>query len=238
MAKITSTKPPTAHVWTELPNHGGRPIIKFGWATLRVAEDGPPVNIQAMMFDEPKVTGGHGGWNQVERKRRTSITEYQGGPGYQMVLPLIFDGYKDLRSVESPLQALEEMGRVAAGQTEPPKLIVDGGGAIPHDVVNDPQLLWVIQDIDPQQGTEWNGAQRIRAMFVVTLYQHVGDDLVITKTATKKPVKHYRLQKGDTLPKIAAKFHHSAKWWKEIAKINHIRDPYHPGKPGKVIKLP
>jgi LysM repeat protein len=218
--------------------HPGRPIITYGWVTLRVAEDGAALNLKTMMYDEPKVTGGLGGWDDVERKRRLSITEFKGGPGYQMVLPLIFDGFRDQTSIEPAYQSLEYMAQVHPGETEPPKLIVDGSGAIPHDHQNDPDLRWVIDDIDPQAGVQWHWGQRVRQLAIVTLKQHVEDDIIIKKASAKKPVKHYRLKKGDTLPKIAAKFHHSKDWWKKIAKINHIRDPYHPGKPGTLIKLP
>lgn len=232
-----STGKPAGTV-TQLP---GRPIIRYGWAAL--ATRNGELALQTMMYDRPKVDPAVGGWDTIERKRRRSITEYKGGPGMSMTLALIFEGFKTKESVEGDIRTLEALGRPAAGEAEPPEIVVNGNGAIPHDVWNDPEVTWVIQSIEEQDGTEWHYAERIRALFVVNLIEYSPDDLKIRGPhhhKKRKRLKTYVLKKGDTLMKIAARkdVYGDAHKWKRIAKANHIRDPHHPGKPGKRIKIP
>jgi LysM repeat protein len=235
-SKTTPGKPLTP---TKLP---GRPVMwvggtRPGWVTF--GSDDPAMHVIARVSDKVDLSNGAGGWDQIDRKRRKSITEYKGGPGWQLDIPCLFDGWQSGTPVDSDVKTLEAMAVPAVGEIEPPKLHVDGGGAIPHDFWNDPETLWVIDSFS------WGdslavGNIRYRQQVTVTVVEYIDEEVLpeAKKKASTKKHRTYVLKKGDTLQKIAKHFYRSAAKWKDIAKLNNIRDPNHPGRPGKRIKLP
>lgn len=180
------------------------------------------------------------GWQQVQRMWRTSFTEWQGAPGYELQIPIIFDKFPQMVSVEKEISRMEKMARKLEGKARTPILEVDAGGACPHDSTNDPDKLWVCSacawTADYVTNREY---KRVRQETVVTVWEWIPDKLFTTKE--RVPHRHvprtYKIKKHDTLQKIAAFFFHDQAKWHDIARLNHIRDPLHL-RVGRVIKLP
>lgn len=199
--------------------------------------------------DPATPTGGAGGWAKIARPRRKSLTEWQGVEGYEMPIPVIFDRFRENRSVEGQITRLERMAKKREGEAQPP--IVRIRGPVPHT-----NLEWVIQDI------EWGAmerrardGQRTRQFATIVLWQYIAADLVLERK--KSPAKDsrdrnrdrgkgdgkgqsrrtYTVRRGDTLSSIAARELGSASKWSKIADLNNIRDPKNL-RVGQVLRLP
>lgn len=234
-----TTTPPEDTAWMH------RVAVPLGQVKLESVD--PPLMLQCLMGDgQPQVSGGYGGWQTVDRPRRAQLTEWNGHASFQVVIPFMLDGFITGVNIQPAIDTLEAMARVNHPSTEPPILILDGGGAIPHDIIHKHDKRWVITDI--QWGdAEWHpqNGYKIRQAGSVTLLEYTKDAHLRTTPAKKakgkkgKGAKHktYIVKKGDTLPKIAQHELHDPARWKEIAKLNKLRDPNHLKK-GQRLKLP
>lgn len=182
------------------------------------------------------------GWQQTQRFGRLSFTLYQeGGAGFQLDIPFIFDGYTDGTVVESDINALERLGEIIPAQERTPICTVDANGGIPHDLTRSPKLRWVIVNIVWGDFIMNQQNQRTRQVGTVTLWQWIPDKIIATKNlplGTAIP-NNYKIQSGDTLQKIAAHYYGDQAQWHSIVSANpkKLRDPNHPPV-GTVIKLP
>lgn len=219
--------------------------VRYGRVLLETV-DLPKLHVEAMVGGLVKQSGGTGGWTLQERRRRTPLTTFSGTPSRQLVIPILFDRYAGQHSVESHIHELEDMSHTPQGEDQPPRVKIDGGGAIPFDYTRNPDIDWVI-GTDMEFGDyELNSAgKRCRQLITVTFYEFIPDDVIRhTKKhhkhhRRKKHPKHYTVKKGDTLQSIAKHFYGDRDKWKVIAERNHIRDPSHLKKwVGKEIKLP
>lgn len=233
------------------PVHGlsptpGRPNlhyqVPFGWVRLENLHTGH--FLLCLLGDGVWVmTGGYGGWNVITKPRRLGTTEFDGSSPMSMSGPVMLDGFAEGDSVEPQRHALEAMSKIGAHNEEPP--LVKVSGSVPGV-----RRTWVLNDIawgDHIRRPSDN--QIIRQVATLTFLEYI-EDVELEKLPAakkhKKKKKHkkgahkktYKIKKGDTLQSIALHQLGSAKRWHEIARLNHIRDPKHPGKVGHVIKLP
>lgn len=199
----------------------------------------------------PIQTQGFGGWQEIERPRRKSLTTWKGRQPWRITIPIIFDrldqGDWGL-SVETELRNLEKL---AGGgiQGEPPVLIVDSAGVVPHDFHDAPHVRWVLDGVEFGDTIRNPHGNRVRCELVVTVLEYVEDKHLAERSAAnkardkdraKKPGaknKKYTVKKGDTLSKIARKQLGDAGRWREIGRLNNIRDPRNV-HPGQVLRLP
>jgi hypothetical protein len=207
----------------------------------------PRLHLVAWLGQEPPtVTGGYGGWEKIARPRRLAITRWSGREPYQMSVPIVIDGFAENESIEVEISRLERMALPHPNPGgEPPLIKING--PVPHD-----DLIWVIDSI--LWASSWRrrrDGHRIRQEATVNLIDYVAEDVLGKKNAAArareravrgeaKNVAGYRtyvVKKGDTLPRIAAKQLGDANRWREIARINNIRDPYHL-KVGTRLKIP
>lgn len=205
-----------------------------------IAED-PRLEVRAL-FDEDPATpdSGYGGWEEIERARRTPLTDFTGSPLYRVPVPIVLDGFQEGLSVDNDVRSLVKMARPVRGGP-PPIITVDG--EIPHN-----QVEWVIEDL------EWGevirrsrDAKLLRVHLVVKLLQYVDPDQVdIIKPGSRKKcrkrAKHqrYTVKKSDkSLKTIAARELGASKCWRAIANKQKpkIRDPKKI-KVGQVLKMP
>jgi nucleoid-associated protein YgaU len=212
--------------------------------------------VTCFMDETPiNVSGGYGGWTVTSRLRRTGLTMWTGKDPIRLAVPILFDGYIDGQTQEYQISRLSRMALppekgLTGGE---PTIVHISGNAIP----NPGPANWVIENI--QWGTnvvydfDNNGnLVRMRQDAVVNLIQYVADDrLAFSKlpqgkrhlspatAGSKGYQKHYTVQRGDTLAKIANKVYKQPKPndWKLIAKANKIRDP-RSIKVGQVLKIP
>lgn len=220
---------------------------------------------------KPRVISGYGGWNLTARPRDIALTDWIGREPLRVQFQIFFDAhFKNANfrtgvdkpfakrlSVERDCRTLEKMAGVVPDSPEPPKLIMDGGKAIPHDHPQAPHVHWVIEvlDWDDEMEEKNDRGGRTRAVATVTMLQYVKDERIPRLTAAhrRKQIKNKKgkhtkgafitsdviisAREGDTLVKIATRELGNARLWHELAKLNKIRDGRKVIKKGKKIKI-
>lgn len=204
---------------------------------LLITCEAPALRVLALMGDvAPRITSGYGGWQEVTRPRKKALTEWQGRSPKRMILNIIVDNFQDGVSVEPFVRNLEQMAEPYRPTGQPPVIRVDG--AVPKR-----DTEWVIEEL--AWGTaEYHQVQgyRIRQAAEIKLIEYVEDELVkvvsparaarerqqrarTTKPRRPAPTARYTVKRGDTLSRIAARELNDARRWREIAKLNNLRDP-------------
>lgn len=217
--------------------------------------------------DRPDVSSGYGGWSEVERPKRTTVTTWAGQPARRFALAILIDRFDAGVSVEGDIRALELMALPRPGG-EPPTVRVSAPGGIVPPYLE--KMDWVIDALawgDAAMNTYGN---RTRQAATVTLLQYVSDDLVAASPAkkrragaarksgknkkkgakTKRKASHAGRPKakpkafgativfdGEDLLSVAARELGDATRWHEIAELNGIRDPRAVTR-AQVIRLP
>lgn len=202
-------------------------------------------------------TGGYGGWSIKARARRRGFTVWDGNEPLQIDIPIMINyDNRDGVAGETDCKQLEAMAGVTKGFTmrEPPLVWFDSGGLIPHDLVDNPDQDWVIQDIQWGDCERTTYGNRWRQAAIVKVMQFIEDDEVKNVSAAQRrkgrkrakkrgsklrgaKKKVYTVKHGDTLQRIASKQLGSSKRWHEIAKLNAIRDGSKL-KVGEQLRLP
>lgn len=191
--------------------------------------------------EPPTITDGYGGWEVLERPRRTGYVQWKGISPYRMKLACLIDGWREEKGVERVIERLSAMALPVEGG-EPP--IVDVIGATPLPEVR----RWVIESLEWGTNVIWSEhtgdhpAYRRRQDVVVNLLQHVeAESLPRGKNVgggrPPRKIKTWKWRKGDTLRKVSVKAYGNQKYWSVIAKANQIRDPKKI-KIGRVLKIP
>lgn len=190
-------------------------------------------------------SGGVGGWGIRRRPGTDSAIEWEGVPERRLEFTLIFDGFASGRMIDGRPGVIEEECRLLRSMaTEreknkpPPELSFDYGPV-------GRGRTWVIDDL--VEGDEQRNAklERVYQEFRVRLIEHVAGAVSLTPVGKAKAKKGggaskkrvYIVKAGDTLSSIAARKLGKASRWREIAKMNNIRDPNRI-KIGQRLKLP
>lgn len=185
-----------------------------------------------------KESGGGPIWEEQERPKLRSAVEWRGQHLRRLTFTLRFDGFPN-RSVEAEIRTVKQFALPRARQKPPPELRFDYGpaGGNRH---------WVI-DGDLEFGDELRrrDLKRVFQEVTVTLVEFIEADVTLTPAERRRrknnknddPPKTYVVKRGDTLAKIAVKFYGDSKRWKDIAKLNDIRDPK-AIKVGQRLRLP
>jgi hypothetical protein len=171
----------------------------------------------------PKIVGGLGGWNLVQRPRRVSLTQWGGTDPYQMDVPVLFDGVRGYVSVEDDIRRLNAMA-FGSDYNEPPTVTIVGalpvGGA-----------TWVISGIDYGDDVMWDEAGsgrgiRYRQDAIVHLVEYEAEARLKITVTNSLPNIYVVTRKGETLRGIAKLMYGNANKWKAIKAANPvIRDP-------------
>lgn len=226
--------------------------IPVGWALLR-AEDDPALSVVCEIGERmPTPTQGYGGVEEVDRRGRTALTSWRGFKPFGIDLDLVFDGTERGVSVEPAIDVLEALagrGRRATGG-QPPRVIVNTAGLMPHDLTNAPTVRWWVNDLewsDDEEEVETNASgDRVLASVTVSLLQHVTDRRLADRALAvrtrldrqKGGAKRTHVAKeGENLMTIARDRLGDPGRWTEIAALNDIRDPY-AVRQGAKIRLP
>jgi len=186
------------------------------------------------------------GWQNVQRWWNISFSQWQGAPAYELQIPCIFNqwGYnpktrKAKQSVEPQCRVMERMMEYIPAKRRTGILRVDAGGDIPHDYTNDHKKWWVASNIEWGDYIINKSGDRSRQEFTVTLFDWRPETIVnTTQHLPDRPVPQtYRVQKNDTLPKIATFFYGDQAMWHQIAKLNKVPHPLQL-RVNSVLKLP
>jgi LysM domain len=191
------------------------------------------------------MTEGYAGWQIVNRPRDVGLTEWVGRNPLAIEIPFILDYWMASINTnpgidcENQVSNLEHLCGVG-GHSQPPICYVDGKGVIPHDNTIAPGFhQWVVEtvtwDRDMEIRSQTTGRRlRCGGMIVVRKFVAAEEMLRTIKstdraTGSGKKPKHYRVKKGDTLGKIAARkdIYGDASKWRIIADANNIRDRRH-----------
>jgi hypothetical protein len=151
---------------------------------VRITCDDPPTDLRALLGPErPNVSSGYGGWNEIERPKRSTVTTWRGQPARRMSLNLLFDNHVAGTSIETEIRRLERLALPRPGG-QPPAIDVSApGGVIPPAYE---ALPWVVDAI------EWGDAlmnlhgNRTRQEVTLTLLEYVSDVLVRLSPAKKR----------------------------------------------------
>lgn len=214
-----------------------------GFITMRTTS--PPMTFSAMMGSNgPIVDGGYGGWITVDRPRKVALTQWDGRDPFSLKVEVIIDGWRSADPVEVRCTTLERMALPPVVGSQPPTVKVYGN--VPHT-----DLTWVINTI------EWGASLRdsktglrLRQVATITLLQYVDEDRVKIQPAAEKAraknikpgeqsakVRTYTVVAGDSLSSIASKVYGDYSRWRDIAKLNNIRDGKNL-KTGTKLRLP
>lgn len=201
-----------------------------------------PPNSVTCLLDEgaPEVSGAAGGWVEIERPRRVSLTDFAGQSPMRLSLDLICDGWSEGVSVQADVDALRRMARLVAGDVRTPIVHLSGIGLpaesleIDEWVVDDLQLGVFLRDPDTND--------LLRQSFSIILLQYVEPDVAVVSKQVIPSIPNYRLyrvRRGDTMPIVAARLLRKATRWREIARLNNLRGPNFPSKYiGRLVKVP
>lgn len=219
--------------------------------SITIWSNDPPIRMSSLLGEGSSPPSGYGGWTVTARPKRVSLTEWEGVEPLRVPVPILVDGWSTGNSsyVEQACRSLERMAGLDEPRGRPPFVHFNAQGAVAHDYATDRSRDWVIEDIE--WGDELRGpkGKRLRALATVTFLEHIEDERLSKLTsasrrrASKKKNKRgahskkYTVKRGDSLSSIAARKLGKASRWKEIAKLNHIRDSKGI-KPGQVLKLP
>lgn len=229
--------------------------VKLG--TFIFDSDVPDLHVEGWMTTAPVLTAGGGGWSRVARPRRKSITEWLGRDSVSLEIEFLLepDLYGDDpdqgASVEQACRDLESLWGIESTDPEPPVMKVSSHPAplMPHGQHRASHVRYFIETLTYDKGTVIYNREgnRIKAGGTMTITQFVEDAHISAVKARrarratgKRPKPKHKthvVKHGETLSRIAANEYGNMKYWKDIAKANHIRDP-HSIKQGQHLKLP
>jgi hypothetical protein len=186
------------------------PHIRVGW--VRVWSKDPPLSIIARLSeDQPVVTQGYGGWEEVARPRRKPLTSWIGSPGWHMQLGLMLDHWARGESVEDQVATLEAMGKPTASDGNPPRLTIDA----PGHAVQGQGRTWVIDTITWGDAIMGPAGNRQRQVAVLALIEYQADVHLKPPPAKHRQTRHKQTKKGKghgaTKKRVHAKRSHHAK---------------------------
>lgn len=228
--------PPPKHVLLTETDGGNAAIVKLGRGAATVTE-------------------GYGGWVLQERPKDVALTEWVGGVPPQVTIPFTIGSKRRPRGSQTE-QMCRRLERLAGlgGKREPPRLVVHGNGAVPHDYTKLPGWRWVIEDLGWDEGEESRGSRGRRVWVVGTLIiRHYTRDRTLAGLSPaveqnreeRDPQergelrgRRYITRQGDTLRKIGKRFGLVHAEMQEFKQINNIRDLDKVLDAGKTIMLP
>jgi len=143
-----------------------KPALGF----VQIRSTDPPINLLARLADSPPtVTAGYGGWSEVARPRRASLSIWVGSPSLRMTLPIVFDNFRKQLSVERQISQLERLATPTASDGSPPRLrLVARGGHVPYQ-----GRIWVVDSLTWGDATMNQNGNRTRQQCSLSLLEHV-----------------------------------------------------------------
>lgn len=175
----------------------------LGW--VRITSDDPPIQITVRLWEErPNVDEGYGGWEAVERPRRSPITTWKSAPGLKMTLPLLIDRWRSGVSVERTIDLIQQMGRPTASDGEPPQIQLNAlGGHIPYQ-----GRVWVVDSLSWGEALMNTNGNRVRQQVTLTLLEYVEDLYLTARSAANRrrvKAKQKKRRRGARSKRIVAK---------------------------------
>lgn len=188
-----------------------------------VAQDDPNLGVSGWVGDGPVSNpSGPAGWEAVSRPKRVALTLWRGRDAPRIMVPFLFDRWREGLSVEDKVEALNALWGLGSDE-QPPVLTIDGA-TIPRYAREDGRT-WVIESV------EWGDAIRrdsdgllVRQAGSITLMEYAQDKrLAKLKRSTRPKYRQVNVRRGDTFAKIAKRELGAAKLARRLAKLNDAR---------------
>lgn len=138
----------------------------------------PLLTVVGSLGDPPRVTGGYGGWEIVDRPRRVGITQWMGREPLQMDINMVLDGYIGSDTVEFDITKLERMA-LPHGNRHPPTIDLRGS-AVPYA---DADLPWLINRLEWGDAIRLKNGDRVRQFVTIGFLVYVAADRLQLKAA-------------------------------------------------------
>jgi hypothetical protein len=236
---------------------------------LRILSQQANIDLTVHMGDGPAtITGGLGGWKEVERLDQTSITTWEGRGAVTQDVPVLLNGFEwwshkegrmiPTSSVQPLLQEILKLG------LEPFVFSIEGA-------IHFPKKHWVLPDGGIERGTDdtirEEDGMLVRQSLVLHLMEYVNPKKAIVRNpkiglgeaeevtpanqrgepgktgGTAFPGKTYTVGQGkngngETLVEVAALLYGRWEAWKALGAKNNVRDANRKLKPGTNLVLP
>lgn len=233
----------------------------IGYHLGNVADGGAvtPYSFTCLLGDgAPEVTDGYGGWEAVPRARNVALVQWNGRNPLTMKIPIMFDDFAggNGTKIEADIRQLEKMAGLEVGMKQPPLVLFNSMGVVPHDIYDAGRNDFVISSIEWGDSDRNEHGNRVRQAASVIVMEYSFDDVIggaalmpsqKSKKAAKNLTKrrHYITRPGDTLILIAHKELKNSHLWRELVKVNksksgkpYFKDPYKVIPSNTTIVLP
>jgi len=145
---------------------------------VAIWSDDPPATVIARLGpDRPDVSSGYGGWEEVARPRRTTVTTWTGMPARRMTLSILLDNHYVGTSIETDIRRLERMALPRSGGEPPTVRVLARGSHVPYN-----DLVWVIDALAWGDALMNDAGNRTRQAATLTFLEYVPDDLIEART--------------------------------------------------------
>lgn len=143
---------------------------RLGWVRIRSTD--PPITIEARLAADPaQVDQGYGGWSEVARPKRSTLSIWQGVPALRMSLPILIDRFRIGSSIERQIAQLERLSGPSASDGQPARVKITAHGAgVPHQ-----DRVWVIDNLTWGDGAMNPRGNRTRIQVTLSLLEYVAD---------------------------------------------------------------
>lgn len=189
----------------------------------------------------PVPSGTVGGWESIEVAGHKPARRWKGPPEDRLTLQVVVTQFGGL-SVLDQLSTLTTLGTTRPGGKRPRAVRVVGQ-VLPHS-----REWWVIDDVTYDPDATWEDGVPELVKLTITLGPapssieiKVGDGgRSRWRTKDGKRIKRPRvaLNKDETLQEFAARVLGNPSRWREVAKLNKIKDPRRPGPKGRKLRIP
>jgi hypothetical protein len=142
----------------------------LGW--VRIYSVDPPISITARLgADRPNVDQGYGGWSEVARPRRSTLSIWVGRPALRMTLSIQFEAWSTQTSVERQIAQLERLASPSASDGQPARVkLVARGGAVPYQA-----RTWVVDNLTWGDAAANSKGDRVRQQVALSLLEYIVD---------------------------------------------------------------
>lgn len=211
------------------------PTVDPRYMVMFTASNGLTLSVMAAETSSA-LTQGFGGWEEVERPKRVSMTRFKGKPLFKQDVPVLFDGWPDGGNQEVAISKLIRMSQQAGVNAPPPTIRISGP-------VQRKDLTWVIENIT------WDTENVIREMVhgasvrmrqgaTVHLMQYVDDKVLVTPAKPKVATKVVDA-KGKTPKQLSQEMYGSPDFWQMFQDATgKIFNPRKPIPKGTKVVVP
>lgn len=180
----------------------------------------------------PEITAGYGGWEAIARARNVAFVQWNGRQPLTIKIPILFDNWSLGTSIEPDIRQLEKMAGAEINMKQPPLILIDSNGVVPHDAHDASQNDWVIAEIEWGDSDRNEHGNRVRQAATITLMEY-NYDAVIGGIGLRPSAKSKRKAKAktkrqpyvvrgsnETLVSIAHRVLGNSHLWRRIRDVN------------------